>query len=462
MKVKGYGDVFLAGKFNLKKILRFFSEFLIGVFIYSVRIFGGHPFSYAAASLGSLPLFLGCVFCAVFTGEDPVRITFALIAVFVIKKFVMPKFTFPEYVKVFISSLWGVLLAEILGAIIYNYTFYENFLFALSGIIGAVSSIAMEYAVSKENQKSGASNLYFISMIFFVSIVLCGMGASGRLLNNASIILTIFIILCLSSMSSLFYTASFSVIVGGCMCVINSESLYLLALFVIGGIISSLLNGFSRFVIPLGFLCADLSFLIYTGFDGTSVMLTIYTIVASFLFVVVKDKGKEQFLSFFISILPANPGKKYRIKKSETKVSNIEDAEKLCDDCPKKLVCWSENFSSTKDSFNKITSGAAASVSDGFWDSCVKRKELRNLCGLDFDGKDLFRVEISKASSAKMGEKLCGDSVGNFISEDGREIVYIVDGMGTATKPPLRVVKEVILLKSLPITELRNETLLKS
>ena len=211
MKVKGYGDVFLAGKFNLKKILRFFSEFLIGVFIYSVRIFGGHPFSYAAASLGSLPLFLGCVFCAVFTGEDPVRITFALIAVFVIKKFVMPKFTFPEYVKVFISSLWGVLLAEILGAIIYNYTFYENFLFALSGIIGAVSSIAMEYAVSKENQKSRASNLYFISMIFFVSIVLCGMGASGRLLNNASIILTIFIILCLSSMSSLFYTASFSV-----------------------------------------------------------------------------------------------------------------------------------------------------------------------------------------------------------------------------------------------------------
>ena len=449
MKVKGYGDVFLAGKFNLKKILRFFSEFLIGVFIYSVRIFGGHPFSYAAASLGSLPLFLGCVFCAVFTGEDPVRITFALIAVFVIKKFVMPKFTFPEYVKVFISSLWGVLLAEILGAIIYNYTFYENFLFALSGIIGAVSSIAMEYAVSKENQKSGASNLYFISMIFFVSIVLCGMGASGRLLNNASIILTIFIILCLSSMSSLFYTASFSVIVGGCMCVINSESLYLLALFVIGGIISSLLNGFSRFVSPLGFLCADLSFLIYTGFDGASVMLTIYTVVASFLFVVVKDKGKEQFLSFFISILPANPGKKYRIKKSETKVSNIEDAEKLCDDCPKKLVCWSENFSSTKDSFNKITSGAAASVSDGFWDSCVKRKELRNLCGLDFDGKDLFRVEISKASSAKMGEKLCGDSVGNFISEDGREIVYIVDGMGTGDEASAQSRKGSNIIKKL-------------
>lgn len=435
MKVKGYGDVFLAGKINVKKSIGFFAEFMIGVFVYSVKIFGGHPFAYASAALGSLPLALGNIFCAVFTGEDSVRSAFALAAVFAVRKFIMPKFTFPDYVKVFVSALWGVLLAEITGAIIYRYTFYENFIFALNGIIGALSAILAEYGLAegKENKKN--SGVYFVSIVFSASAVLCGMGASGLLLNNAAVILTIFIILCLASMSTLFYTVSFAVIVGGSMCFINGESLYLLSLFVIGGLVSSLLNGFSRFVIPFGFLCADLSFLIYTGFGGEAVFLTVCSLFASFLFVIINEQGKKRFMSFFVPLLSGGD-KKYRIRKKSEDVKNAADAEKICDPCPKKLSCWSENYSLAYDAFSKIKSGKAKNVPDAFWDMCIRRKKLKSLFEDDGEGdkKGGYRVEMSKASSAKMGEKLCGDCAGSFSSENGREIVYIVDGMGTGNE----------------------------
>ena len=433
MKVKGYGEVLLADKINMKKATGALLDFLTGVFSCALRVFGGRPIAFALTAVGSFPSFLGCIFAAIIGGEDFLRIAAALVAVFVSSRYIMPKFTFPGYVKVFISSLWGVLLAEVFGALIYNYTFYENLLFALSGLIGAVSATAMEYAKNAKERRKGDPNVFFISTVFSVSAVLCGMGFCGRLLFDTAAVIMIFTVLCLSVKTNLFYTVSFSVIIGGLSCLLNGRSVYFLALLVIGGILSSLLRDFSRFFVPFGFLSACLSFLIYTGFGSDAVTLCVYTLLSSLVFILVNDKVKTAFLTRFIPSLPMFSGKKYRIKKTDGAVSG-NNPEKLCDNCPKKLICWSENYAFTKDCFMKIRSGNTRNVPSEFLSGCVRRKELKEICNIKTDGEGLLNIELSKVSSAKMGEKLCGDSVGNFRTADDREFVYIVDGMGTGNE----------------------------
>lgn len=428
MKVKGYGEIFLADKINMKKASNALIDFLGGVFATALKVFGGHPFAFATAAVGSLPSFLGCVFAAIVGGDDGLRVSFALVAIFASSRFVMPKFTFPKYVKVFISALWGVLLAEVLGAFVYGYTFYENLLFALSGLIGAVLATAMEYAKNARETKKGDPNVFFISMIFSAAAVLCGMGFCGRLLSDAAAVITVFTVLCLAVRTNLFYTVSFSVIIGGLSSLLNGRSLYFLALLVIGGILSSLLRDFSRFFVPFGFCSVCLSFLLYTEFSNDAVMLSLYTLLSSVLFIVINDKAKTSFLMRFFPSLPAFSGKKYRIKKSDG-VVNEKNPEKLCDNCPKKLICWTENYAFTKDCFTKIKS-SQRNIPSEFINGCVRRKELREICKLS-DSDGVFNIEISKVSTAKMGEKRCGDSVGAFVTADDREFVYIVDGMGT-------------------------------
>ena len=448
MKVKGYADVFASGKINVKKGASVFIKFLIGVFACSVKIFGGYPFAYSVTALGSLPAFLGAVFCSVVTGDDSIRMVTALFSVFMIKKFIMPKFSFPAYAKVFIPSLWGVLLSEVLGALIFNYTFTENFLFALSGVIGALSAIAFEYGNSEENKNRG-TNIYFVSVIFSVSVVFCGMASSGRLLSDTAIILAIFTILCLSVKASLFCTVSFASVIGGCMCVMNGKSPYLMAVFIIGGMISSLLSECGKFAVPFGFLIADVSFLIYTGFGEDSVFLTVYSLFSSVLFIILRDGQKDKFISFFLPIFPKNERKKYRIKRSKAFPEDVSEAENLCEKCSKRLHCWSENYTTVKDSFGKIAAGKYAAVSDGFWNSCIRRDELKTLCGAFSENEDCFYIELAKVSSAKMGEKLCGDSVGSFSTENGRDIVYIIDGMGTGSEASEQSRKGVNIIKKL-------------
>lgn len=300
----------------------------------------------------------------------------------------------------------------------------------MSGLLGAVSAVAMEYSKNAAARKTSDPNVFFVSVVFTVSAVLCGMSFCGRLLSDTAAVLSVFTVLCLAVKTNLFYTVSFAVTVGGLSCFLNGRSIFFLALLVLGGMISSLLRDFSRFFVPFGFICVSLSFLVYTSMSKDAVYLSVYTAIASVAFIVVNDKAKKEYLARFIPALPIFSGKKYRIKKIKEPVSE-KNAEKLCDNCPKKLICWTENYAFTKDSFEKIKKGKAFTVSSEFWEGCVCRKELKNICNLSSDAENLLRTEISKVSTAKIGEKRCGDSVGNFTTADDKEFIYIVDGMGT-------------------------------
>lgn len=439
-----------------QKIIRSVSEIILGFLFSSVQVFGVYPFGQAFAAMCSPAGFFGALFGALFQSDDPLRYTAGIAAIFLIKTFIMSKFSLPSGVEIFMSALWGTMLAEIFGLFLGNYRFSENLAFALCGLISGVIGVIFSRIRhgAEESSSLAGQRLFFLLFNLCFSVFLFGIASLGGGFENVAVILALFAVYCVSERCGFFYTTTTAAVLGLCFWLYRPEYLPMFAALIIGGLLSSLLKEIHRYAIVGAFLIASALMVIYSEGDSFSFSLLISTGISGILFMMIPTSITENLMRF---VIPSDKKQMYRFKKRAVKTYRRKKNESMdeplmksvCSGCQKRLTCWVRDYNYTADMFLKIRSGSGKSVPSHFQQRCPYTADILREIRREDPKKGKLNIVTSKISVPKRGEKVCGDCGGAFHASQYRYVLCIADGMGSGVSAAKQSAKGATVIKKL-------------
>lgn len=442
---------------SYQKIFKLLTDAVFGFVLASVQIFGFYPFGQAFSAVGSPAGLFGAVFGSLFYSNDPLRYAAGSVAIFMIRAFVMKKFALPSGAEIFLSVLWGTILAEIFGLFLVKYSFGENLSFAFCGIVSGVFGYVFQRVKNGSESDSTVigQRIFFIFFHLSFAVFLFGIISLGGVFENVAVILTFFAVYCISERCGFFYTTAAASILGLSFWLYNAKYLPFFVTLLIGGLLSSLLKEIHRYAIVGAFLIASALIVIYSEGDKNSFSMLINTGFSGILFMMIPSSAAGKLMQY---ITPADHGKTYKFRKRDPKKTyrfrqNEPRDENLvksvCAGCEKRLSCWVKDYSYTADMFIKIKNSAGKEIPSHFQSRCPYTADLIREVRKEVPKREGMNIITSKISVPKKGEKVCGDCGGAFNASLYRYVLCIADGMGSGVVAAKQSAKGAEVIKKL-------------
>ena len=481
VKNKNNGDILVQSKFSPGNIFKIAVEMVLGFLFASINVFGAMPFGLAFCSLCTPFGVVGVFLSYFFKSSDSLRYTIAAFTIFILKQFILPRISIPNGIKVTLSVLWGTLFAEIVGAFIYDYTFKENFDFAICGLFACLFSFIFENAKTEEDKNFKVKNqkLFFICYNLTLAIFFFGIMSLGKIFENVAFILAIFTVFCVSDRHGFLKTSTTAAILGFAFWIFNVDYSYFFAMMILGGLLSSLLKEIHKYAIVAAFAIANALMVMFTQGDPTVFFMLINVLLAGTLFIMLPDNAITIMMKY---ISPEMGDRSYKLKKKNPKtayrkvpVGAVIDVDKemknVCNKCKKRIGCWVKDYSYTCDMFSKIkNSSSSFTIPEHFEAICPYTTDLLRISKKDSPETVNHKIITSKISVPKQGEAVCGDCGGCFSTSDRKFVLCITDGMGTGEMAAKQSFKGSNILRKLidngvekaDAIKVVNEMLLKS
>ncbi len=457
MKIDTREEFIIGEGISHQKIIKILAEAVIGFIVSSVRVFGFYPFGQAFAASATPAGLFGAIFGSLFHADDPLRYVAGIAAVYLIRNFVMKRFSLPLGAEIFISVLWGSILAEIFGLFLGKYSFAENLSFAVCGIVsGLIGYIFQRLKKGPEYSDTlVGQRMFFVFFNLSFAVFLFGIASLGGAFENAAVILSLTAVFCISERCGFFYTTTTAAILGISFWFYNPEYLLFLVTMIIGGLLSSFLKEIHRYAIVGAFVIASALIVIYSEGDADSFSLLVNTGLSGILFMMMPTGMIGKIMKFITpsdrgqtyKFRKRDPRKTYRFQRDELRDENL--VKSVCAGCSKRLTCWVKDYAYTADMFLKIKNSAGRNIPSHFQVRCPYTADLIREVRKEKPSKGSMNIITSKISIPKKGEKVCGDCGGAFCASQYRYVLCIADGMGSGVAAAKQSTKGATVIKKL-------------
>jgi len=430
MKTRSEKDLYV-GNIELTRVFRLVAEMLCGGILSALSVGGMQPFglSFSAVSgnFGVVGVLLGYF---IFSG-DAYRYVFATLFCFILKRILTKRLPLNSVANAFFFSVWGTLTAELLGVVTVRYTFTENILFALSGLIsGGVASL---YGIAFRKQKRLTPKMKSVGLFcraVFIASLLAGIASLEGVLVFTSYVLSAFSLLVLGRCAGLLRAFTMAAVIDIFFLLSGSSSYLMMGSLVCIALASSLLRDLPPYIAAAACILSSLLMVIYERGSVSAWGDLICVAASSALFVALPG----EVVSFAANVLmPRNLTSSSGIKGERRKYKSAKGLEinPVCDSCPKKFICWVRDHDYTADVFIKLKRPDHSAVPSHFAQRCHRISELAAFLSANDKKSGCSKALFAKASAVKRGETSCGDNAGYFSVGEGKYVVCILDGMGS-------------------------------
>ncbi|PWM47539.1 MAG: hypothetical protein DBX47_00450 [Clostridiales bacterium] len=398
------------------------------------------PFGIAYASNTTLFGLLGTISGYAMMGHDFWRYLIAVVVAYVARIVMQNVIDVSPQIGAFFYTVWGSIVGGAGGIFIYSYTFRENLLFMLSGAISGLFAYVFTVArLSTYKKISVPEKINYICFFVTMSVLIVGIMALGEIFTSVGVVLSIFMLLCVSGSCGFLYASGGAMFVSFALCLYNTSYLWLSGVIILGTVFASVLKELGKNSQVIGFLLSNVLVGIYYGGSYNMWSMLANIVIAGILYTFLPKKTLNRITSLY---LPKSKKKDYILVKKQQMKPQGRSKQKLeevgspvCNKCPKKMLCWIKNYDRTVHSFNMIPKEIMAPTVNNpseilnFCDNAEKivseyRKDVIN-------SEKSFILDYSKTGICKIGEKVCGDTGNVFTTSDNRCVITICDGMGS-------------------------------
>lgn len=470
-------------RLNTKTVVISAGQALLGL-VFSYTEFGRIlPFGVSYSSVSGIFGALGAIIGYIINSTDAFRYCIATAVNCAARVFLWDIIPVSNEIKGFLFTIWAFLAAGISGIFVSENSFESNCLFIAGGIMGGVAAFALSVtADSMKNKKRFTAAVRFVFMSICTAAALTGIYSMGIVFKHASFTGAYFLLYCICCKFGLYISVTSASLTGLLFFLTDTSLLPFFCSAVIGTFIASLLRGFGKYAVILSFiLSASLMTVISKG-EVKILEFLPDVIFSGILYAIIPDSTIKTITDSIASgIGNGSPRRtvKRKIKAILPKKAS-ETFSYVCDGCKKKIQCWVRDYSETADIFNSFKiakkTGKEAYIPEHFKNKCERYPEIIGavksetgfLC--DSDDPPKLYADSASASTPKNGETICGDTCTSFVSEDGRQVYLIADGMGTGANAGQQSFRISAMLKKLlsqgldknDALKIINETLLKN
>lgn len=436
MKTRNEREIYI-GKYEFVRIVKGFFEFFFGFLLSAISLGGMFPFGLAYSSIsGNFGVMGGLVGYFIFS-SDSYRYVFACIFCFLLKKLLEKKIPVNGISGTFFYVVWGTLLAEILGIITAKYTFTENMLFALSGIIAGIGGVVYYHGnIKVQRHTSHRDNIAFFSKSVFVASVLSGLAHVENFGLYGAYVLTVLSVFAVGRYGGMLKGFTLGLIIDIFYIISGLFTWTTLGSVAACAVIGGLLRDLPRYFTVAATSLSSLLILIYQQGSLNSWTNLLCVIMGGAIYItlpysllgIVYDK-------VFFSHMGQKVKKGTKIKARKTYIGNTgADPNPVCAGCNKKLICWVRDHDYTADVFLKLKNNGFTRVPSHFEERCDRIGELINVLSKPKDSNVCQKLLISKGACTKKGEKASGDNAVTFITKDNKHVICLLDGMGSGVR----------------------------
>ncbi|MBQ2881985.1 MAG: hypothetical protein IJE40_06920, partial [Clostridia bacterium] len=240
----------------IRKGIVAFSLGVLGFVFSSVNIAGGvSPFGLAFIPCGGISGFVGVMLGTWLNGEDVFRYLVAAVVNFVSYRYLKKLLYLPDGVVSFMTALWSVLIAGLLGLFVVRTSFSENCFFALTGVVSGFFSYVFLVYRNTLVRKGGVHNskLEYLCCLVTVAVAIVAFSSLGSVWATAAAILAFFSVFTVSSSSGFSVSLSFAAVIGFALVLSDGSNTVVLAALMFGVILSAIVS-------PLGKIAVFLSY----------------------------------------------------------------------------------------------------------------------------------------------------------------------------------------------------------
>ena len=451
----------------------------LGFVLASVNAAGGiAPFGIAFIPFGGVPGLFGVLWGIWLNGEDVFRYLAASVMNFISFRYLKNVLALPYGVTAFITSLWSVLIAGLMGLFVVRTSFTENCYFALSGVVaGFFSYIFLVYknTLLRRHQKI-TSKVEYMCCLATVAVVIVSFSSLGKIWASAAAILAYLSVFTVSSASGFLNSFSFSAAMGFALLLADSDNTVILAALMFGALLSAIVSPFGKYAVFTSYAVAGVVTCVYFRADDLPFAQLFNIIAAGVIFLMLPKTVYKVITEVLIPQTDTRRKKlkKRKIKKNLPMKARIRNKKlcTVCESCKNRFICWVKDYGYTSEVFEDYRQSIKQgdfSFPSHFEAKCPNTEKLSAELSSAILNKHGFKVEYSKCSEPKAGETVCGDSCCIFTSGD-RQVICIADGMGSgpsAAKESLRSSRliENLMCKGVAKEDairVINETLIKS
>ena len=432
---------------NLSGILL---RMIAGFFYANAGMFGVYPFGLAFTAVGNVFSAAGAILGYLFLQKDTFRYCLAII-VCVIGKYAVgqaiplkDEFSYPLF------TVWSVLISSLAGMFTVDTGFSANMLFLSSGLFGgAAAYIGVIAKKSFFERKKTTSRMHFFCVCLCLSGLLGGVLALNGIFRHIALMAAFFLLYCLSLKCRLIYSETAAAVLGILFFLTSEDYLLTMITFLVGTVLAGVLRNYGKYPIILSYVIINSIMTIYSKGDIKVFSVFFSIAAAGIIFIIVPNSLITAITKPFSQSTAAETGnaKLKNMIKQRKKAEKIRSEASICDHCKKKFNCWIKNYSYTSDIFTKIKEGSksgAYRVPSHFSDICPNTDEIVAALGRTETEKEKYRLTFAKASKSKLGQVVCGDTCGIFKTSDNKQILSVIDGMGSgieAAKQSLKIAK---------------------
>lgn len=478
MKIKQSVKVLDAdAKTDLRRIAYAVLQAVFGFLLANITLSRGiMPFGIAFAANGGVCGIVGSVLGYIVGGRDVFRHVIAAVIAGCAKYAVGNVLGVNREIAVFLFSLWGVMAGGIAGLFLDTFTWTDNVLFMLNGLLSGLLAYVFSVAFRRFTDDTAFTDkTSYICMTVSLASLLLGLLSFGGIWEHAALMLTLFSLYCMLSHFGFMYTCTTAALISMTFFVYRASYAEFCWVLVLAAVLGGLLKNFGKYGILIGAVLADVLVAVYLQFDPHIFLLLFYVLLAGVLFLIMPERAMARVL-FYVE--PARRSKtpilhkrngisrfavKKKLQKAHASVST-EAADEICGKCNRRLYCWTRNYNYTSDMFRTMEKAVGLpnyELPDHFRETCRKPDViLRFLQGKNV-AENGYHICFSKTSRQKEGELLCGDTSGIFPTDDNRYIISIADGMGTGTDAARQSVQVSRMMKSLLRRGMEREDVLR-
>lgn len=477
--------VLFGEKHTLRKAAGFFVVAAVGFVLSSVTLGGGiSPFGLAFIPCSGVSGLVGVLLGYWTRGEDIFRYAVAAAVNFFSYRYIREIPGVSRKLTAFMTTLWSILISGLFGLFIIRTSFEENCYFALSGVVaGIFSYVFLTYkdVLSRRGKKERASTkTEYLCCLASVAVFLSALSASGAVWNAAASVLAFFTVFCVSTSSGFFNALAYTSVIGFSMFASDSGNASVFAALMLGTLLASVVKPMGKYASMGAYAVAGLISCVY--FRNTELpFMQLFNILAAGVIYLMLPKQAYNAITDILIPQNADSKKLGKIRKRPYvkklfPIKGLLKKKNVCDTCSKcrgKYDCWVRDYNYTSDVFGNYKRAlveGSPRFPQHFRDKCPFSDRIAAELRSGSSGKKGFRVEYTKCSEPKAGERVCGDSCCVFPSGEDKQVFCITDGMGSGVAAARESIKSSKLLEQLILKgvekedalKLVNETLIKS
>ncbi|MBE6890808.1 MAG: hypothetical protein E7481_02155 [Ruminococcaceae bacterium] len=439
---------------------------------------GFAPFGIAYIPFGGVPGLIGVVLGTWINGEDVFRYIVASIVNHVSFVYLRNLLSIPHPITAFVTALWSVLTAGLLGLFTVRTSFTENCYFALTGVIAGVFSYVFLVYKNTLTERKGrrSSKTEYLCCLATVSVVIVSFSSLGNIWISATAILAYLSVFAVSASSGFLNSFAFSASVGFSLLISDVNNKVVLASLMFGALISAIVSPWGKYAVFASYAVSGVIASVYFRSDNLPYSQLFNIIAAGVIFLMLP---KTVYKVITEVLIPQTDSRRKKIKKRKIKKNlpvkaRIKNKKicSVCESCKHRFICWVKDYGYTSEVFEDFRQSVKRgefSFPSHFVSKCPNTEKLSFELSSEILNRKGFKIEYSKCSEPKVGESVCGDSCSVFTSGD-RQVICIADGMGTGPAAAKESRKSSKLIEDLmckgvakeDAIRVINETLIKS